>query len=395
MGYVVRHNYIEKLKRLRDTQLIKVVTGVRRCGKSTLLKQFREYLAAQGVKGEYLISLNFEDMKNRPLLDGEKLHEYIESKLSPNGMNYIFLDEVQAVSDFQRVVDSLYIRDNIDLYITGSNGTLLSGQLATLLSGRYIEIKMLPFSFAEYYELAGGDKRRAWQEYFQAGGFPYLSQLSDEEIRLEYLTGIYNTVLVKDVLSRQGIGDAQRLESIARFLADSVGSLVSVKKIADTLTADGRKTTSATVDGYLGALLDAFVFYRADRYDIKGRQHLKSLSKYYLVDLGLWRMILGKYGGDVGHRLENIVYLELVRRGYQVSVGKLEQGEVDFVVRRDGEISYYQVSASVLDPQVLERELAPLEKIKDNYPKYLLTLDELPIGRNGINQVNIVDFLLE
>lgn len=201
-------------------------------------------------------------------------------------------------------------------------------------------------------------------------------------------------MLVKDVLSRRGIGDAPRLESIARFLADSVGSLISVKKIADTLTADGRKTTSATVDGYVGALLDAFVFYRVDRYDIRGRQHLKSLAKYYLVDLGLWRMILGKYGGDIGHRLENIVYLELLRRGFQVSVGKLEQGEVDFVARRDGEISYYQVSASVLDPAVLERELRPLEKIKDNYPKYLLTLDELPIGRNGINQLNIIDFLL-
>ncbi len=395
MGSVIRQKYLEKLKKLRDTRLIKVVTGVRRCGKSTLLKQFREYLAARGVKKECLISLNFEDMGNRSLLAGEKLYEYIENRLSPKGMNYIFLDEVQAVSEFQRVVDSLYIRGNIDLYITGSNGTLLSGQLATLLSGRYIEIRMLPFSFAEYYELAGGGKRRAWQEYFQTGGFPYLAQLPDEDIRLEYLTGIYNTVLVKDVLSRQGISDAPRLESIARFLADSVGSLISVKKIADTLTADGRKTTPATVDGYVAGLLDAFVFYRADRYDIKGRQHLKSLSKYYLVDLGLWRMLLGKYGGDVGHRLENIVYLELLRRGFQVSVGKLEQGEVDFVARRDGEISYYQVSASVLDPAVWERELRPLEKIKDNYPKYLLTLDELPIGRNGINQLNIIDFLLE
>lgn len=395
MGYVIRQKYLEKLKKLRDTRLIKVVTGVRRCGKSTLLKQFREYLAARGVNKECLISLNFEDMGNRSLLAGEKLYEYIENRLIPNEMNYIFLDEVQAVSEFQRVVDSLYIRENIDLYITGSNGTLLSGQLATLLSGRYIEIRMLPFSFAEYYELAGGDRRRAWQDYFQNGGFPYLAQLPDEDIRLEYLTGIYNTVLVKDVLSRRGIGDAPRLESIARFLADSAGSLISVKKIADTLTADGRKTTSATVDGYVGALLDAFVFYRADRYDIRGRQHLKSLAKYYLVDLGLWRMILGKYGGDIGHRLENIVYLELLRRGFQVSVGKLEQGEVDFVARRDGEISYYQVSASVLDPAVLERELRPLEKIKDNYPKYLLTLDELPIGRNGINQLNIIDFLLE
>lgn len=394
MGYVIRQKYLEKLKKLKDTRLIKVVTGVRRCGKSTLLKQFREYLAAGEVKKERLISLNFEDMGNRFLLDGEKLYEYIENRLSPNEMNYIFLDEVQAVSEFQRVADSLYIRDNVDLYITGSNGTLLSGQLATLLSGRYIEIKMLPFSFAEYYELVGGDRGRAWQEYFQNGGFPYLSQLPDEEIRLEYLTGIYNTVLVKDILSRGGINDAPRLESVARFLADSAGSLVSVKRIADTLTSDGRKTTPATVDGYVEALLDAFIFYRADRYDIKGRQHLKSLSKYYLADPGLWRMILGKYGGDIGHRLENIVYLELLRRGFQVSVGKLEQGEVDFVARRDGEMSYYQVSASVLDPEVLEREMLPLEKIKDNYPKYLLTLDELPIGRNGIHRLNIIDFLL-
>lgn len=395
MGYVIRHNYLGKLKKLRDTRLIKMVTGVRRCGKSTLLKQFREYLAARGVKKECLISLNFEDMGNRALLAGEKLYEYIESRLIPNEMNYIFLDEVQAVSEFQRVVDSLYIRENVDLYVTGSNGTLLSGQLATLLSGRYIEIRMLPLSFAEYCELVGGDRRRLWQDYFQTGGFPYLSQLPDEDVRLDYLTGIYNTVLVKDVLSRRGISDAPRLESVARFLADSVGSPVSVKKIADTLTADGRKTTPATVDGYVAGLLDAFVFYRADRYDIRGRQHLKSLAKYYLVDLGLWRMILGKYGGDVGHRLENIVYLELLRRGFQVSVGKLERGEVDFVARRDGEISYYQVSASVLDPAVWERELRPLEKIKDNYPKYLLTLDELPIGRNGINQRNIIDFLLE
>ena len=392
---VERQEYMQKLIQWKDRQVIKVVTGVRRCGKSTLLLMFREFLEKNGVDSKKCISINFEDLRYEELKDYHKLYAYIMEHVTEEGRYYIFLDEIQLVPDFQKAVDSLYLRENVDLYLTGSNAAMLSGELATMLSGRYVEIRMLPLSFREYYELVGGDRKEAFNAYYRKGGFPYAALLQEEAIRRDYLMGIYNTVLLKDIVERKRIADVPLLEGIIRFLADNIGNVVSVKKISDSLTSDGRKTTAMTVDGYVQALKDAFILYEANRYDVKGKQYLRSLEKYYLVDIGLRSLLLGERVRDVGRILENIVYLELLRRGYRVSVGKVDTLEVDFVAESGDERIYYQVSASVLDPATYDREFRPLKRIHDNYPKYVLSMDDLPMGEDGIRQMNIIDFLLE
>ena len=392
---VERSLYLEKLKKLKDTPIIKVVTGVRCCGKSTLLMQFRQYLTTCGVDDAQIISINFEDIAYEHLLNYKILYSHIMDRLIPGKMTYVFLDEIQAVPDFQKTVDSLFIQDNVDVYITGSNAHMLSGELATLLSGRYIEIQMLPLSFAEYYTLIGGDRRDAWNQYFRNGGFPYTARIGDSEIRREYLSGIYNTVLLKDIVARKKIQDVMLLESVIKFLFDNIGNIVSTKKVSDSLTSYGRKTTSITVENYIQALTESFILYRAGRYDIKGKQYLKSLEKYYLVDVGLRRLLLGDKNTDIGHILENIVYLELIRRGYTISIGKIDTLEIDFIAEKAGDRIYYQVAASILDPHTFEREMAPLKKTNDHYPKYIISMDELPINEDGIKQIHIIDFLLE
>lgn len=391
---VQRKQYMEKLKRMKDKKIIKVITGIRRCGKSTMLLMFRSYLKECGIEDNQIISINFEDVNNEHLLDYRKLHDYVTKQLIPDKMNYVFLDEIQNVPQFQKAVDSLFIKDDVDVYITGSNAQMLSGELATLLSGRYIEISMLPLSFAEYYELVGGDQRDAWNSYFKNGGFPYAAVIEDEDIRRDYLMGIYNTVLLKDVVTRKRINDIHLLESVIKFIFDNIGNIVSSKKIADSLTCYGRKTTSVTVENYIEALTSAFILYKANRYDVKGKQHLKSLEKYYLVDLGLRRMLLGDKNTDIGHILENIVYLELLRRGYTVDIGKVDDKEIDFIAMLGSDKVYYQVSATILDPATFEREIAPLKKVADHYPKFIISMDELPMDEDGIKQINIVDFLL-
>lgn len=391
---VQRKQYMEKLTRIKDKKIIKVITGIRRCGKSTLLLMFRAYLKECGIEDNQIISINFEDVTNEHLLDYRKLHDYVTKHLIPGKMTYVFLDEIQNVPQFQKAVDSLFIKDDVDVYITGSNAQMLSGELATLLSGRYIEISMLPLSFAEYYELVGGDQRDAWNSYFKNGGFPYVAVIEDEDIRRDYLMGIYNTVLLKDVVARKRINDIPLLESVIKFLFDNIGNIVSSKKIADSLTSYGRKTTSVTVENYIEALMSAFILYKANRYDVKGKQHLKSLEKYYLVDLGLRRMLLGDKNADIGHILENIVYLELLRRGYTVDIGKVDDKEIDFIAMLGSDKVYYQVSATILDPATFEREIAPLKKVADHYPKFIISMDELPMDEDGIKQINIVDFLL-
>jgi predicted AAA+ superfamily ATPase len=385
---------MEKLKRMKDKKIIKVITGIRRCGKSTLLLMFRAYLKECGIEDDQIISINFEDIANEHLLDYRKLHDHVIKQLIPNKMTYVFLDEIQNVPQFQKAVDSLFIKDDVDVYITGSNAQMLSGELATLLSGRYIEISMLPLSFAEYYELVGGDQRDAWNSYFKNGGFPYVAAIEDEDIRRDYLMGIYNTVLLKDVVARKRINDIPLLESVIKFLFDNIGNIVSSKKIADSLTSYGRKTTSVTVENYIEGLTSAFILYKANRYDVKGKQHLKSLEKYYLVDLGLRRMLLGDKNADIGHILENIVYLELLRRGYTVDIGKVDDKEIDFIAMLGSDKVYYQVSATILDPATFEREIAPLKKVADHYPKFIISMDELPMDEDGIKQINIVDFLI-
>lgn len=392
---IQRTEYMQKLLKLKDQQIIKVITGVRRCGKSTLLKLFQEHLMQEGITAEQCISINFEDIAFESIREYHKMYDYILANLVEGKKNYIFLDEIQAVSQFQLAVDSLFLREDVDLYLTGSNAYMLSGELATLLSGRYIEISMLPLSFREYYQMVGGDPMTAFRSYYSHGGFPYTASVTDDWVRNEYLRGIYHTVLLKDIVERKRVSDVPLLESVIRFLFDNVGNIVSSKKIADTLTSNGRKTTANTVDSYIQALKDAFILYEVNRFDIKGKQHLKSMEKYYLVDTGLRTMLLGEQTRDFGHVIENIVYLELQRRGYRISIGKLGNLEVDFIAERDGQRIYYQVAASVLDPATYEREFAPLKQIRDNYPKYVLTLDQFPMGEDGINQKNIIDFLLE
>ena len=393
---IQRKQYMNKLIKMKEEKIIKVITGIRRCGKSTLLTLFQEYLKQNGVGDDQIISINFEDMQYEHLLGYRELYGYVTTRLAEGKKTYVFLDEIQSVPEFQRTVDSLYIKDDIDVYITGSNAHLLSGDLATLLTGRYIEINMLPLSFAEYYELkGGGDKRNAFVSYYLNGAFPQAAVIADDEIRQDYIRGIYNTILLKDIVARKRISDVELLESVTRFLFDNIGNIVSSNKIAGSLTSYGRKTNPITVENYVTALLDSYILYKASRYDVKGKQHLKSLEKYYVSDVSLRHHLLGGRDRDVGRILENIVYLELVRRGYTVKIGKVGDKEVDFVAATGDERAYYQVAASILDPNTFAREFAPLQAINDHYPKFVLTMDDLPSGLDGIRQINIADWLLE
>ena len=395
---IARKRYFEKLIAYKDKQIIKVITGVRRCGKSTLLKMFEEYLLEQGIKKEQVVSINFEDFAYQPLWNAQNLYEYIKERIVQKKM-YLILDEIQNVQDFQRVVDSYFINENMDIYITGSNAHLLSGELATLLSGRYVKIEMLPFSFAEFVQAhqMEDNLERAYQKYIELSSFPYVTQLDEtgEQAR-EYLKGIYDTIILKDVIGRRKIADPMMLESVFRFVADNIDSQLSTKKISDTMTSEGRKINVRTVESYLNAFVESYIIYQAKRYDVKGRQYLKTLEKYYIVDVGLRNAMLGNTGSeDVGHILENVIYLELIRRGYDVYIGKVDNLEVDFVAKKGIDILYIQVAATVREASTLERELRVLKKIKDNNPKYILTLDIDPVANyEGIKKINALDYLM-
>lgn len=394
---IERTEYMSILKRWKDKRIIKVVTGIRRCGKSSLLKMFQQELISSGVGASQILDINFEDIDNEPYLDYHALYNHVKRNLKTGMMNYLFFDEIQMVPNFQKVIDSLFLLDNIDIYVTGSNAYLLSGKIATLLTGRFVEIKMLPFSFKEYMKAmsANTSLESAYREYIEYGAFPYLLQIKDNtEMVREYLTGLYNTIVLKDVVERKKITDTMMLQSIVRFLADNIGNLSVIKRISDTMTSSGRKITSHTVENYIGALLDSFIFYSVARYDAKGKQFLKTGMKIYLADIGLRRIICGSKGGDMGHILENIVYLELLRRGGEIYVGKVGDAEIDFIVLKDGQKTYYQVSLSVRDEETMNRELAPLCALNDNFPKYLITLDNDPVCyHNGIKQIYALDWL--
>jgi len=394
---IKRTEYLDQLISFRDKQLIKVVMGIRRCGKSTLLDLFREELLASGVAREQITVINFEDADNEPLMDRKVLYAYIKAQLLPDKMNYIILDEIQHVDEWQRVVDSLFIRKNCDVYITGSNAYLLSGELATLLSGRYVEIKMLPLSFSEYISALGdkSDLSRKYNTYLTNSSFPYALELNKpKDIRM-YLDGIYTSVVLKDVVKRKKVADVSALESVIRFMFDNIGNLSSAKSIADALTSGGRKISTHTVESYLEALCDSFILYKAGRYDVRGKQNLKTGEKYYVADIGLRYYLLGSQKADMGRALENVVYLELLRRGCDVRIGKVGNHEVDFVATNEEGPSYYQVALTVRDENTLVRELRPLDAISDHNPKCLLTLDDEPMAsHNGIRQMNALDWLL-
>ena len=399
MELIQRKEYLQQLINWRDKKVIKVITGVRRCGKSTLMDLYKSYLRQQGVADEQIISINFEDYDYIDLLEPRNFYAYVKERILSDGrMTYFFFDEIQNVKDFERVVDSLYIKSNVDIYITGSNAYMLSSELATLLSGRYIEIKMLPLSFKEYVEASGDEHElpRKYRNYIETSSFPYvLDMKQDARVIREYLNGIYNTIVVKDITQRNKFPDTMMLESVLRFAYDNIGNILSTKKIADTMTSDGRKIDTKTVEKYLNALMESYMLYQCKRYNIKGRQYLKTLDKYYAVDMGMRKVLLGSKAMDAGHILENIVYLELLRRGYDVYIGKVDDLEVDFVAMDDKGMTYYQVSATVRDEKTLKRELASLQSINDHYPKILLTLDDDPeMEYAGIRKINALDWLL-
>ena len=395
---ILREEYFERLRNLKHKKLIKIVTGIRRCGKSTVLDMFKEELLSNGVEENQIIFINFEDYENKSLRNPESLYNYIKQRLTSK-MNYIFLDEIQRVEDFPEVVDSLYIKDNVDLYLTGSNSSLLSSEIATLISGRYVEIKMLPFSFKEFVKATNQTENlsSAYRQYVETSSFPYVLELlqTPQEITA-YLEGIYNTILVKDIIDRKKIADSNVLKSVTQFLFDNIGSELSSKKIADTLTSNGRKSDSKTIEKYVTSLEESFIVYRANRYNIKGKEYLKSLEKYYVADIGLRNFMLGKKSMDIGHILENVIYLELIRRGYSVYIGKIDDMEIDFVAQNQHGNTYIQVAATVRDENTLKRELRSLQAVKDNYPKMLLTLDDDPeADYDGIIRKNALDWLME
>lgn len=404
---IIRIEYLNRLSQWKNEKVIKVITGIRRSGKSTLLTQFRDSLLAEGVSSEQIVYINFEELENEELLDYKKLYSFVRERLAENRMTYIFFDEIQQVPDFQKAVDSLFVKENTDIYITGSNAWLLSGELATLLSGRYIEINLLPFSFSEYYELKGGDTDKALADYMRFGSMPYVASLENVNEKADvYLEGIYNTIILKDIDERQKrrendpnrrkVNDISLLKNIAKFLASSVGNPVSVKSIADYITSSGRKVSQNTVSDYLEALVEPYIFYPSERYDVPGKQLLKNNKKLYIADLGLRRHLIARDRYDLGFSLENIIYFELLRRGFAVNTGKVGNAEIDFIAKKGDMIRYYQVTASMTDEKTFEREMAPFRAISDNYPKTVLTLDRFSSGNyNGVEVVNATDWLLD
>ena len=403
---VQRKEYLEKLIEWKDDDVIKVVTGIRRCGKSTLLMQYQDYLKSIGIEENQIVAVNFEELEYEELCDYKKLYAYIKDRLVADKITYIFLDEIQKVPSFEKVVDSLYVKPNIDIYITGSNAYMLSGDLATLLTGRYVEISMLPLSFNEYMQLSDKDKESAFADYIKYGGLPFVATMDRTDDKVDtYLEGIYNTVIVKDIEDRQKrqesnsdkrkINDIPLLKTIAKYLSSVIGSPVSLRGITNYLVSSGRKISANTVSNYVNALIESFIFYPAERFDIVGKQLLQANKKYYMVDLGIRNHILPRKYYDLGFSVENIVFFELLRRGCKVTIGKYQENEVDFVAERRGELTYIQVTADMVSESTFDREMKPLYAIQDNYEKIVLTLDKLTVGNyDGIKVVNVIDWLL-
>ena len=402
MRRLERTDYLNWLIKWKDQQIIKVVSGVRRCGKSTLFEIYRDYLLEEGILPEQITAVNFEDLEFEDLQDYKTLYCYVKERLIPDKMNYIFLDEIQHVNAFEKAVDSLFLKENCDVYITGSNAYFMSGELATLLTGRYVELSMMPLSFREFCDgmEEEGQKMSSAEKldkYIRTGSFPYVLKYGYEEREAkEYMSGIYHTILLNDIVKRLRIADVNMLEEVTHFLLHNIGNRTSPTTIANTMISHGKKIDQKTVDRYIRGLTDSLMFYEVRRYNIKGRQFLTTMNKYYVCDIGMRNMLVRGKDSDMGHVLENLVYLELRRRYTEIYVGQLDKnGEVDFVVMEEGNPAYYQVAQTTLDEKVLERELSPLRQIRDNYPKYLLTLDEIfgEMNYDGIRKVNVLKWM--
>lgn len=398
---LVRKEYLDKLHSWKDKHVIKVITGSRRSGKSVILKEFCKEIS-KNASYEQITFFNFEMLENEELQDYHILYDVIKKRLIKDKMNYIFLDEIQLVPTFEKVIDSLFIMPNVDIYLTGSNANMLSGEIATLLSGRYIEINILPFSFQEFqigyktkFPNHTLDLATLYTKYISFGGFPYLYHIYEErEAIKEYIQGLYSTIVLKDIQQRKKISDTLLLEKIVKFALQNTANLLSPKKICDTFVSFGKKTSPAMIDNCLSALCETYLFYKINRYDVKGKEILKTLEKYYAVDMGLRFFMLGAKTGDEGHILENLIFLELKRRGYEIYIGKVDDMEIDFVAIKDGAITYIQVALTVREESTLKRELKPLSSVKDSFPKILLTMDNFPVTyHNGIKQLYALDFL--
>jgi len=402
MEAIIRRHYLEKLNILKDKNFIKVATGIRRCGKSTLMLQFQDLLRSQNANVS-ILAINMDQPEFRFLAEKnwKEIYDFIIENLDQNQTNYVFVDEVQNVPEFEKLLEGLYVHPRIDLYVTGSNAFLLSSELATLLTGRAFEINILPFSFQEYLEFTKKtiNPDRAFAEYIRTGGFPEAIRLSVEghHLTIEYLQTVFKNIYENDISKRHTIYGEESYQEVVHFLIDSVGSRVSAGNIAKVLTANKKKIDNKTVSRYIESLVESYLFYKVNRYDIKGKQHLATQEKYYLVDLGFRTALLGKeLSSDAGHLLENIIYLELIRRNYQVWIGKVNNLEIDFVVRsKEGMTQYIQVSQTVQDKQTLARELAPLNSISDHFEKLLITMDYDTGTYNGIKKVNAIDWLLQ
>ena len=397
MSMINRNSYIEKLAKWKDKQIIKVLTGMRRVGKSTILLLYKKYLLDNGVDEKQIIYFNLEDLDNEYINNYKKFYDELLKRLVKDKMNYVMIDEVQNIEKFEKAIDSLYIKENVDIYLTGSNAKFLSSEIATILSGRYIEFNILPLSFKEYISDEQMNKEKLFNDYIKYGALPYIKTLNNDEDSIQkYLENIYNTVYTKDILSHVDIRNYEVLAKTSKFMFDNISNNTSVKKITDTLKSAGNMISQPTIDTYIEVLVNTFMFYKANRYDVKGKKLLSTQYKYYAVDMGLRNFVLGSYNNDIGRILENIVYLELKNRGYDVYIGKVGEYEVDFVAKKTDDIIYYQVAQSIIDNNTYEREIRPLRLIKDNYPKYILSMDNVLVGNNeGIKHVNMIDFLLE
>lgn len=396
--YINRQKYLDKLISQKDKDIVKVITGIRRCGKSVLLFNiYYDYLLSIGVKKENIIKINLETKRNEGLRDADALYNAVVEQIITDEKYYVLIDEIQFVEGFEDIVNGLRVDYNCDVYITGSNSKLLSKDINTKMRGRSIEIKVYPLSFAEFYAYHGGDKRQCFNNYLMYGGLPYLVTENDNKNKVEYLKMICDTVVGKDIIDRHGIRQGNLFEAVIEFLCSNIGSYVSANKIADTLKSNGySKVTHDTIGNYLDFVCDAYLFYKAQRYDIKGRQYLKTLNKYYISDLGIRNSKLNYRQIEITHSLENIIYLDLIRRGYIVDIGKNNIKEIDFVARDDKNLYYIQVAYTLSDPDKNEQEVSSFYGLDDGYKKIVITMDDDPFVnlKNGYKKINVFDFLL-
>ena len=397
---IARSDYINYLNKFKDMPLIKVICGVRRCGKSTLFLQYIEYLKSNDIDDDHIIFINFEDLEYEEYTDYKTLYNYLNKRIIDSKKYYIFLDEIQNVEKYEKTVDSLLVKSNCDIYITGSNTYMLSSELSTLLSGRYIEIKMFPLSFKEYvsyYKDVNNDYEDLFNKYISSSSYPFSINFKEENMLNKYLEDIYNSIIIKDISLRIKKLDISLLHRIVKFMFDSIGSILSINNIANKLSSDGYKIDNKTVSKYIEVLIESMLFYKVERYNIKGKNILSSLEKYYVVDIGIRRIKLGRNYSDLGHIIENIVYLELMRRNYNVYIGYFTNAEIDFVAIKNGEIEYYQVCLSLLNEEVLKREVKSLKMINDNYSKYIISLDKVGVNSNidGIKHINLINWLIK